>query len=72
VEFLTFSHEGKTLATASADGTIGLWDSATGQLRIRLGGRATVQSVAFSPDGQSVAAAHNGNILRLWSVTGTV
>jgi WD40 repeat protein len=58
VTFLTFSPDGKTLATLSnGDDTLRLWDVATAAERARLK-QATgpTCSLAFSPDGKSLAA----------------
>jgi WD40 repeat protein/serine/threonine protein kinase len=74
VQAVAFSADGKTLASASADGTICLWDASTGtQLGDPLRGHSDgVFSVAFSPDSKTLASAGYDNTLRLWDVsTGT-
>ncbi|WP_459178365.1 WD40 repeat domain-containing protein, partial [Dulcicalothrix desertica] len=49
------SADGKTLASASADKTIKLWNISTGKLISTLSGHtSTVFSVAFSPDGKTL------------------
>src|SRR5262249_28716749 len=50
---IVFSSDGTRLATASADGTIKLWDGVTGQELLTLHGHnAGANCVAFSPDGR--------------------
>jgi len=73
VKAVAFSPNGQLLAAAYSNGTIRLWDPATGQLTITLSQSAThapgaVNSVAFSPDGQLLAAAYSNGTIQLWDV----
>src|SRR5262249_60252474 len=64
-----FSPDGHTLATASFDHTIKLWDLSTGQnTRTLTGHTDAVTSVAFSPDSQLIASGGADNA-RLWNAT---
>ncbi|MEU3297503.1 hypothetical protein ABZ722_34905 [Streptomyces longwoodensis] len=69
VSALTFSPNGQTLATASDDRTVRLWDPATGRTRRILAGHHDgIDSVAFSPDGSLLATASDDRTVRLWDV----
>jgi hypothetical protein len=64
------SPDGKTLAAAAGD-TILLWELASGKERGRFAGhRATVSSLAFSPDGLRLASGAHDRTARVWDVTG--
>ncbi|MHC4399548.1 MAG: protein kinase domain-containing protein [Planctomycetota bacterium] len=55
---VTFSPDGQQLATAAEDGTVILWDSATGHATLTFDEhRAVVFGVEFMPDGQHVASS---------------
>ncbi len=60
--------DGKTLAAAYEDGTVTLWDPATGKKRAGLRHAAAVKSVAFSPDGAALAAGCEDGTVRLWDI----
>jgi len=73
VSSVAFSPDGKTLVSGSHDGTLILWEVATGkQVRsiedYRQHGRPfEIISVAFSPDGKTLASASSDKTVRLWN-----
>jgi WD40 repeat protein len=67
VHAVTFSPDGKQVASASRDSTVRLWDPATGAALQTLEGHSDwVRAVTFSPDGKQVASASDDRTVRLW------
>jgi WD40 repeat protein len=69
VEDVAFSPDGKTLALASREGSVQLWDVAAGKLLESLKGHSgAVTAVVFSPDGRTLASGGTDKTVRLWNV----
>lgn len=66
-----FSPDGCMVAAGGVDGTVRLWEVATGQERLRMAGhQGQVFAVAFSPDGRQLASAAADGTVLIWDVTG--
>lgn len=64
---LSFSDDGTRLATAGADSTVRVWNTASGDEVVVLRGHTSdVLDVAFSPDGRTLVTAGRDNTVRVW------
>jgi small GTP-binding protein len=68
---IAFDPQGETLASASQDGTVKLWNVRNGEMLYALKGEiGTVWSVAFNPQGSIVAAGYDKGTVKLWDARG--
>jgi len=68
INTLTFSPDGKTLASSS-DGNVKIWDVATGDEKLALKQRGIRSGMAFSPDGRILVVGGFGGGVKICDVT---
>ena len=77
--FIAFSPDGSTLASSSSDKTIKFWDINSGELKsgepksgelknTPTGCVSWVHSIAFSPDGSTLASCSSDETIKLWDI----
>lgn len=66
---LCLSADGMTLAAGNVDGTVSLWDTATGKNRANLrAGTEMILTVVFSSDGARLACSSADSRIRIWDL----
>ncbi|HLJ93228.1 MAG TPA: WD40 repeat domain-containing protein [Gemmataceae bacterium] len=71
VSSLTWSHDGKILASGGGDGQVWLWDVATGRaLRRCAGHEGRVTALAFSLDDRTLVSGGDDTTALIWDLSG--
>ncbi len=70
VSDIDFSPDGKTIATASDDGTVKLWNQQGQLLQTLKGDDSPISNVDFSSDGKTIATASDDGTVKLWNQQG--
>jgi WD40 repeat protein len=67
VRHICFNADGSLIATASADGTAGIWDAKTGARRFVLKHDGPLTCVSFHPKDGCIVTAAEDKTVRLWA-----
>ena len=69
VESVSYSSDGRTIASASWDGTVKLWNVESGDIIFTLEGHTGgADALSFSPDGRTLASGSWDGAVKLWDV----
>jgi dipeptidyl aminopeptidase/acylaminoacyl peptidase len=70
VNYIAYSPDGSTIATASSDNTARIWTSDGKLLHELKGHTANLVQIEYSPDGVTLATASMDGTAKIWSVDG--
>ena len=65
---VAYSRDGRYIASSSDDGTVRVWDVASGQARVLEGHTAQVYSAGFDPEASRVISGSGDRTARLWDL----
>jgi serine/threonine protein kinase len=70
VNALSWSLDGKYIASCGSDKTVQVWDSLTGRRSfVHTSGSTAINTVAWSPGSRSIAFGGNDKLVQIWDVT---
>ena len=69
VKSIAYAPNGNTIATASSDGTVRLWDAATGKSKATLTEYMRINTAAYSPDGKTIVTGNQDGKVHFWDVS---
>ena len=69
VTAVAWSPDGHHILTGSEDGTVRIWDAATGDNTLTLTHKASVTAVAWSPDARHILTVSRDRTVRIWDAT---
>ena len=70
VRSVKFSPDNQTIATASEDNTVRLWNIDGRELKRLPGQNQSFRRISFSPDGKMIAAISADNTIKAWDIRG--
>ena len=70
INAVSFSRDGRTIATANDDGTVDVWSVGAGLRQTLTGHSATAGAAVFSPDGRTLYTASSDGSVIVWDVGG--
>ncbi len=67
---VTWSPDGRFIASGSSDWTVQIWDATTGATILTYGGHSSsVEAVAWSPDGSRIVSGSVDKTVQVWDAT---
>ena len=66
VNAISWSQDGKRLASASSDKTVQVWDITVNSKLFTFNHNGPVLAMAWSPDGKYIASGGDGKIVQVW------